>query len=94
MEPPRRRIPELKQRPKSGNWSSMSTSSSSSSLLKAYSMNNSYHEGLFRELQINVPSETSITSDGTQEVMILSLNLIFVIQECRYIIGGNKASQG
>lgn len=49
MEPPRRRIPELKQRPKSGNWSmanSMTSSASSSSLLKAYSMNNSYHEGL------------------------------------------------
>lgn len=54
MEPPRRRIPELKQRPKSGNWSSyhagtMSTSSSSQSLLKSYSMNNSYHEGLCKE---------------------------------------------
>lgn len=56
MEPPRRRIPELKQRPKSGcNWSivnSMSSSASSSSLLKAYSMNNSYQEGLSKELQI------------------------------------------
>ncbi|KAG5681802.1 hypothetical protein PVAND_011210 [Polypedilum vanderplanki] len=54
MEPPRRRIPELKQRPKSGNWSmasSMTSSASSSSLLKAYSMNNSYHEGLSKELQ-------------------------------------------
>jgi Kinesin-associated protein (KAP) len=54
MEPPRRRIPELKQRPKSGNWSmggSMTSSISSSSLLKAYSMNNSYHEGLAKELQ-------------------------------------------
>lgn len=56
MEPPRRRIPELKQRPKSGNWSmanSMTTSTSSSSLLKAYSMNNSYHEGLSKELQMS-----------------------------------------
>lgn len=56
MEPPRRRIPELKQRPKSGNWSmanSMTSSASSSSLIKAYSMNNSYHEGLSKELQIN-----------------------------------------
>lgn len=54
MEPPRRRIPELKQRPKSGNWSSMhgsmSTSASSSSLLKSFSLNNSYHEGLSKEL--------------------------------------------
>lgn len=52
MEPPRRRIPELKQRPKSGNWSSyhggMSASSSSLSL-KAFSLNNSYHEGLSKE---------------------------------------------
>lgn len=58
MEPPRRRIPELKQRPKSGNWSmtnSMMTSSASSSslLLKAYSMNNSYHEGLANQLTNN-----------------------------------------
>lgn len=56
MEPPRRRIPELKQRPKSGNWSmanSMTSSASSSSLLKAYSMNNSFHEGLSKELQIS-----------------------------------------
>ncbi|KAL7036101.1 hypothetical protein ACKWTF_008691 [Chironomus riparius] len=56
MEPPRRRIPELKQRPKSGNWSmanSMVSSASSSSLMKAYSMNNSYHEGLSKELQTN-----------------------------------------
>lgn len=53
MEPPRRRIPELKQRPKSGNWTSyhggMSVSSSTSSLLKALTMNNSYHEGLSKE---------------------------------------------
>lgn len=32
---------------------SMTSSASSSSLLKAYSMNNSYHEGLSKELQIN-----------------------------------------
>lgn len=67
MEPPRRgRIPELKQRPKSGNWSSSMTSSSSTSLLKAYSMNNSYHEGLFKELQFS----TSCV-EGLQEVMYL-----------------------
>lgn len=42
MEPPRRRIPELKQRPKSGNWSSQSSSMTSS----LRSLNNSYHENL------------------------------------------------
>uniref|UniRef100_A0A182N1L0 Kinesin associated protein kap n=1 Tax=Anopheles dirus TaxID=7168 RepID=A0A182N1L0_9DIPT len=47
MEPPRRRIPELKQRPKSGNWSgSLGGSGLSSPLTKAHSMNNSYHEQL------------------------------------------------
>lgn len=59
MEPPRRRIPELKQRPKSGNWSmasSMTTSASSSSLLKSYAMNNSYSEGLYKELLSNANS--------------------------------------
>lgn len=48
MEPPRRRIPELKQRPKSGNWSSFH-GSMSSSLIKAHSMNNSYHDNLAKE---------------------------------------------
>lgn len=42
MEPPRRRIPELKQRPKSGNWSSQSSLMSSS----LRSLNSSYHENL------------------------------------------------
>lgn len=47
MEPPRRkgRIPELKQRPKSGNWGSHSATRSSS-LLRSHTMNNSYHEQL------------------------------------------------
>ncbi|XP_005177042.2 kinesin-associated protein 3 isoform X2 [Musca domestica] len=45
MEPPRRRIPELKQRPKSGNWSSFH-SSMSSSLIKSQILNSSYHEAL------------------------------------------------
>jgi Kinesin-associated protein (KAP) len=49
MEPPRRRIPELKQRPKSGNWSSYHGGIMSSSLTKAHSMNNSYHENLAKE---------------------------------------------
>ncbi|EAT46662.1 AAEL002152-PA [Aedes aegypti] len=48
MEPPRRRIPELKQRPKSGNWASYH-GSMSSSLVKAHNMNNSYHEQLNKE---------------------------------------------
>lgn len=47
MEPPRRKIPELKQRPKSGNWNV-----STNSLLKACSLNNSYHEGLSKELSL------------------------------------------
>ncbi|XP_020802115.1 kinesin-associated protein 3 [Drosophila serrata] len=45
MEPPRRRIPELKQRPKSGNWSSFH-GSMSSSLIKSQILNSSYHEAL------------------------------------------------
>ncbi|XP_037932286.1 kinesin-associated protein 3-like [Teleopsis dalmanni] len=45
MEPPRRRIPELKQRPKSGNWSSFH-GSMSSSLIKSQVLNTSYHEAL------------------------------------------------
>lgn len=62
MEPPRRRIPELKQRPKSGNWTNMSLSSSSS-LLKASSMNNSYHEGLSKELYCFSSGNISIEDD-------------------------------
>lgn len=47
MEPPRRRgrIPELKQRPKSGNWSNQSLSMTSS-LLRSQGMNASYHDQL------------------------------------------------
>lgn len=47
MEPPRirRRIPELKQRPKSGNWSNQSMSMTSS-LLRNHTLNNSYHDRL------------------------------------------------
>lgn len=45
MEPPRRRIPELKQRPKSGNWSNQSVSMTSS-LLRSHTLNNSYHDQL------------------------------------------------
>lgn len=81
MEPPRRRIPELKQRPKSGNWSSMSTSSSSTSLFKAYSMNNSYHEGLFRELQIKSPDAN--TSDNSTEVISINFKKIHNLEILR-----------
>nr|XP_040224868.1 kinesin-associated protein 3 [Anopheles coluzzii] len=59
MEPPRRRIPELKQRPKSGNWSGSLIGSGitlNSPLTKAHSMNNSYHEQL--------TNESSPTSQG------------------------------
>lgn len=45
MEPPRRRIPELKQRPKSGNWSNQ-TMSMTSSLLRSHTLNSSYHDRL------------------------------------------------
>ncbi|KAM8707764.1 hypothetical protein ACLKA7_014837 [Drosophila subpalustris] len=45
MEPPRRRIPELKQRPKSGNWSSFH-GTMSSSLIKSQILNSSYNEAL------------------------------------------------
>lgn len=47
MEPPRRRgrIPELKQRPKSGNWGNQSLSMTSS-LLRSQAMNASYHDQL------------------------------------------------
>lgn len=62
MEPPRRRIPELKQRPKSGNWTNMSLSASTS-LLKNSSMNNSYHEGLSKELYCFSSGNISIEDD-------------------------------
>lgn len=47
MEPPRRRgrIPELKQRPKSGNWSNQALSMTSS-MLRNHSLNASYHDQL------------------------------------------------
>lgn len=47
MEPPKRRgrIPELKQRPKSGNWSNQSLSMTSS-LLRSQTLNSSYHDQL------------------------------------------------
>lgn len=47
MEPPRRRgrIPELKQRPKSGNWTNQSLSMTSS-LLRSQALNASYHDQL------------------------------------------------
>jgi hypothetical protein len=62
MEPPRRRIPELKQRPKSGNWSSYHGGTMSSSLIKAHSMNNSYHE--------NLAKETTTTNGSTDNLEV------------------------
>lgn len=61
MEPPRRRIPELKQRPKSGNWSSYH-GSMSTSLIRSRNMNNSYHESLNGDVDnvngLNEPATT------------------------------------
>ncbi|XP_059618784.1 kinesin-associated protein 3 isoform X2 [Phlebotomus argentipes] len=58
MEPPRRRIPELKQRPKSGNWSSFHGSLSSvNPLVRSRGMNNSYHEFLSNEVECGVKAE-------------------------------------
>ncbi|KAL5275601.1 KIFAP3 family protein [Megaselia abdita] len=63
MEPPRRRIPELKQRPKSGNWSSFH-SSMSSSLSKSQLLNNSYHEALSKMSLSTTESNKSNSSDA------------------------------
>lgn len=64
MEPPRRRIPELKQRPKSGNWSSFH-GQMSSSLVKSRVMNNSYHENLTCESDMMKDDSTdSISAEG------------------------------
>lgn len=59
MEPPRRRIPELKQRPKSGNWSNQAMSMTSS-LLRSHTLNNSYHDRLSTSM-------LSPTSDNADE---------------------------
>ncbi|XP_052901215.1 kinesin-associated protein 3 [Anopheles moucheti] len=73
MEPPRRRIPELKQRPKSGNWSSNLSGSGislNSPLTKAHSMNNSYHEQLTNESSPTNHGFTSpIASSNSTESM-------------------------
>lgn len=61
MEPPRRRIPELKQRPKSGNWSNQSMSMTSS-LLRSHTLNNSYHD----RLSTSMLSPTSDNADDLQ----------------------------
>lgn len=82
MEPPRRRIPELKQRPKSGNWSSfhgnlLSSPSSSLSLLVAASplvrsqiLNNSYHE----QLSEKTSSSSSSSPNDMKSTSSESLN--------------------
>lgn len=61
MEPPRRRIPELKQRPKSGNWSNQSLSMTSS-LLRSHTLNNSYHD----RLSSSMLSPTSDSGDDNR----------------------------
>lgn len=61
MEPPRRRIPELKQRPKSGNWSSFH-GTMSSSLIKSQILNSSYHEAL----SANSNSNTNANSNALE----------------------------
>ncbi|XP_067640565.1 kinesin-associated protein 3 isoform X4 [Eurosta solidaginis] len=61
MEPPRRRIPELKQRPKSGNWSSFH-GTMSSSLMKSQVLNSSYHEAL--STGAATPDSGISTNDG------------------------------
>lgn len=53
MEPPRRRIPELKQRPKSGNWSSFH-GTSISPLSKSKNMSNSCHENFNNDAEDNL----------------------------------------
>lgn len=58
MEPPRRRIPELKQRPKSGNWNSYH-GNMSSSLIKSQLLNNSYHENLSKEIMSPIDPPTN-----------------------------------
>ncbi|XP_053694535.1 kinesin-associated protein 3 isoform X2 [Sabethes cyaneus] len=66
MEPPRRRIPELKQRPKSGNWSSYH-GNMSSPLVKAHNLNNSYHEQLSRETTASNDSLNSNQSPDSEK---------------------------
>lgn len=63
MEPPRRRIPELKQRPKSGNWSSFH-GTMSSSLIKSQILNSSYHEALSANSNSN--SNTNANSNALE----------------------------
>uniref|UniRef100_A0A336KQW8 CSON014644 protein n=1 Tax=Culicoides sonorensis TaxID=179676 RepID=A0A336KQW8_CULSO len=66
MEPPRRRIPELKQRPKSGNWNSFH-GSMSTSLIKTQMLNNSYHENLSKELMSPMEPPTNGFEDKGQK---------------------------
>lgn len=63
MEPPRRRIPELKQRPKSGNWSNQSMSMTSS-MLRSHTLNNSYHDRLSTSM---LSPTTDASSSGDNE---------------------------
>lgn len=65
MEPPRRRIPELKQRPKSGNWNSYH-GNMSTSLIKTQLLNNSYHENLSKEIMSPLEPPTNGFEDKGQ----------------------------
>ncbi|XP_058064273.1 kinesin-associated protein 3 isoform X1 [Anopheles bellator] len=77
MEPPRRRIPELKQRPKSGNWGSYHSSNAgsgsansnfmTSSLTKAHSMNSSYHDQLSNET-VNGNCSLTVSTTSTDSL--------------------------
>ncbi|XP_026469279.1 kinesin-associated protein 3-like [Ctenocephalides felis] len=50
-DPPKRRIPELKQRPKSGNWTDQN------SLIRSKLMNNSYHENLCSDIDLQTTTD-------------------------------------
>lgn len=72
MEPPRRRgrIPELKQRPKSGNWSNQSLSMTSS-LLRSQALNSSYHDNLSSSVSAHFGRDQScsaiVSSSSSEE---------------------------
>lgn len=68
MELPRRRIPELKQRPKSGNWSSFH-GSTLTSLMKSKTLSNSCHENFNNEFDdlINITEKGSNNLESSND---------------------------
>ncbi|XP_017869033.1 PREDICTED: kinesin-associated protein 3, partial [Drosophila arizonae] len=72
MEPPRRRIPELKQRPKSGNWSNFH-GTMSSSLMRNQMLNNSYHEALSSGTHTN-SNTNALETNSTIEIRAQSID--------------------